>query len=329
MASAGKRSRDSPFEEPFNFVPEEQSPTGRAGTFDTIPRLPRTAVHGHRTRHTTPSSDTTDTSKTKRTADDENDELATKQKRFLQLWYEDFAQLNIDSSLSSDYMTALAKVIHTEPRLVFDFIDQRRKSIHQTGQSSGLGDNVRRLSQSSEALRGSDGSPSTEANDHLPPMTLNLVEKYVFACRRRRAQTDGRRSVNQGPFRCTFGCGYRTKRAFDWRRHEETHEPQELWLCIVCNMNNPFLVNRKDKFLKHVSDKHRDHVAEKLLDDSKLAFVPDAVLACPICKAESDSWDERCRHVLGHFEDEVEKGMKRVRLVREEEEEPEPAHSES
>jgi hypothetical protein len=90
-------------------------------------------------------------------------------------------------------------------------------------------------------------------------------------------------------------------------------------------MQNPFLVNRKDKFLKHVNDKHRDYTAEKALDDSKVAFVPSADLACPYCRAESGSWDERCRHVLGHFEDEVERGMKRVRLVREEDDEPEGA----
>ena len=61
-------------------------------------------------------------------------------------------------------------------------------------------------------------------------------------------------------------------------------------------------------------------MAEKVLDNSKVAFVPRAELRCPYCRTDSGSWDERCRHVLGHFEDEVERGMKRVRIVREEQE---------
>jgi len=64
----------------------------------------------------------------------------------------------------------------------------------------------------------------TEADDHLPPTTIDLVEKYVKACRCTRNK--GSHPVNTGPYKCTFGCGHRTKRAFDWRRHEETHEPQ-------------------------------------------------------------------------------------------------------
>jgi hypothetical protein len=81
-------------------------------------------------------------------------------------------------------------------------------------------------------------------------------------------------------------------------------------------MVNPFLVNRKDKFLKHAADKHADSRAERILDKSKLAFVPRAELGCRYCEEECGNWDERCRHVLGHFEDEVERGIKRVKLAQ-------------
>jgi hypothetical protein len=80
-------------------------------------------------------------------------------------------------------------------------------------------------------------------------------------------------------------------------------------------MNNPFLVNRKDKFLKHATDKHAASGPDTVLDKSKLAFVPRAELGCRYCGEECGNWDERCRHVLGHFEDEVERDIKRVKIV--------------
>jgi hypothetical protein len=66
--------------------------------------------------------------------------------------------------------------------------------------------------------------------------------------------------------------------------------------------------------LKHAADKHADSRAERILDKSKLAFVPRAELGCRYCEEECGNWDERCRHVLGHYEDEVERGIKRVKL---------------
>lgn len=248
--------------------------------------------------------------------------LTKKQQRFLRRWHEEFAQPDSSSALAEECSTALATAIQTQPDLVIDYIEKRRRGEEDDDQGT-----ISLQEDSSPPYHRQGSQPAAEpyklskANSHLPPPTLALVEKYIAACRRRRSPTDGRRSVNTGPFRCTFGCGYRTKRVFDWRRHEETHEPQELWLCAICSRNdvhNPFLVNRKDKFLKHAADKHAHQGAEEVLHKSKLAFVPRAELVCPYCGEESASWDERCRHVLGHFEDEVERGMKRVKVVHEE-----------
>ncbi|KAF2834009.1 hypothetical protein CC86DRAFT_312263 [Ophiobolus disseminans] len=326
MASPGKRSRDSSMEDQSSFRNNIERSRRRSRTLNTF--QDSAAANDSHTIYRTPYANTTDASDTRHTAEEGSNKLANKQKKFLRLWYEDFAQLSVGSPPPSECVSALAKVIRTQPHLVFEYIDQRHKSVHDTGRSL----------LTEELSQASPHSPHdpyllAEANDHLEPITLTLVEKYVTACRRRRSQNDGRRSVNTGPYRCTFGCGYRTKRAFDWRRHEETHDPQELWLCTICSQKdsqNPFLVNRKDKFLKHVNDKHGGYAAEKVLDSSKVAFVPRAELACPLCGTDSGSWDERCRHVLGHFEDEVERGMKRVRVVREEpEDDDEPALGDS
>ncbi|KAH5329980.1 hypothetical protein HBI23_129050 [Parastagonospora nodorum] len=248
--------------------------------------------------------------------------MTKEQSGLLQRWYKGFARPEVAPTLHDDRIVAFATAIRSEPRLVINYVRQRRNS----------NDTMKRIAEDQDTEESpprsgkkEDPTPEpytlTTANKHLPPTILPIVERYVSGCRRRRSQNDGRRSVNTGPYRCTFGCGYRTKRAFDWRRHEETHEPQELWLCDICGQtdsHNPFLVNRKDKFMKHVADKHAEVAADTVLDKSKLEFVPRTELGCRYCGEESASWDERCRHVLGHFEVEVEKSMKRVKVVHEE-----------
>lgn len=244
--------------------------------------------------------------------------LSQAQQRLLRQWYQDFAHPDVAPDLPDARIASFASAIETQKELVADYIEQRREGSDTSYDMADVDQTFTDIHRSTE--------PSTQpytlsnANNHLPPLTLSLVEKYVSACRRRRSQNDGRRSVNTGPYRCTFGCGYRTKRVFDWRRHEETHEPQELWLCSICASDNPFLVNRKDKFLKHAADKHGGVPAEGLLEKGKVPFVPRGQLGCGVCGVESASWDERCRHVLGHFEDEVERGLKRVKIVHEEDE---------
>lgn len=247
--------------------------------------------------------------------------MTKEQSGILQRWYKDFARLEVAPALHNDRIIAFATAIQSEPGLVINYVRQRRNS--NDTMKHGTGDQDVEETPRSEKSNLPTPEPYrlTTANKHLPPNILPIVEKYVSGCRRRRSQNDGRRSVNTGPYRCTFGCGYRTKRAFDWRRHEETHEPQELWLCDICGQidsHNPFLVNRKDKFLKHVADKHAEVAAETVLDKSKLEFAPRTELGCRYCEEKSASWDERCRHVLGHFEDEVERSMKRVKVVHEE-----------
>jgi hypothetical protein len=251
------------------------------------------------------------------TSREKQSSLTKRQHRLLRQWYEDFAQPDVAPSLSDEHMVAFATAIQARSELVIDYVRRRRRSIATAGYAV---QNEQQARRSPGSVRASTESYTLAgANSHLPPPTMTLVNKYISVCRRRRSPNDGRRSVNSGPYRCTFDCGYRTKRAFDWRRHEETHEPQELWLCCICSqtdMNNPFLVNRKDKFLKHASDKHTASGPETVLDKSKLEFVPRAELGCRYCGEECGNWDERCRHVLGHFENEVERDVKRVKVVK-------------
>ncbi|KAF2690862.1 hypothetical protein K458DRAFT_63961 [Lentithecium fluviatile CBS 122367] len=241
--------------------------------------------------------------------------LTDRQKVFIQQWHQNFAASFVDPSPASESINALATLVQSPPQPIRDYLDteygplQRASTTTQSpplSQPSGYDE--RAHSRASYTLR--------EANHHLPPDTLALVEKYVSSCRRRRAQKDGRRSVNEGPLECTYGCGYRTKRAFDWRRHEETHEPQELWLCHLCRQNgehNPFLVNRKDKFLRHVKDAHKKWEPETVLDMSRVDFQADFDPRCRKCPEVSRTWDDRCRHVLSHYEDGLLSGGRQGR----------------
>jgi hypothetical protein len=241
--------------------------------------------------------------------------LNNKQKRFIRKWLDDFAEGH--TNLLPDDIRALATLVKAPQQPILDYINAKlaimpTNSIHLSDQRQV------HLSASKPRAEHSPGSSTgyslVEANKHLLPGTLQLVEKYVKASQRRRASTDGRRRVNKGPFRCTFSCGYATKRAFDWRRHEETHEPQELWLCHFCcqnNVENPFLVNRRDKFIKHARDAHTGRDPEDVLEMSKVDFVAKFDPKCPLCPQVHETWDDRCKCILSHYDDELMRKSKK------------------
>lgn len=248
--------------------------------------------------------------------------LTDKQKEFVHQWCEAFAQRSSESTTSHECLNALATLIQARPQYIYEYISKKYNDL--TREHLDTQKPISDITQDRQLSSPTEPYTLTKSNEHLPPETLILVEKYISTCHRRRPQTDGRRTVNSGPFRCTFGCGYRTKRAFDWRRHEETHEPQELWLCTLCchikddaqtqedlHSQNTFMVSRKDKFLRHVKDAHQKWVPEKVLEMSRVGYKPRVGGKCEICEERWDSWEERCKHVLGHFEDEGERSNRR------------------
>ncbi|KAH9881430.1 hypothetical protein IAQ61_000155 [Plenodomus lingam] len=240
----------------------------------------------------------------------DNDSLTTRQKNLIKSWHENFAQPNTSSKELGETAEALAYLTRAHPTLVNEFISRLNMG---TASKEEFVDtphpDVIRSPTRYKRLRSEASCNIAMANAHLPAPTLALVQNYIATCRRQRSRTDGRRTVNKGPFRCTFGCGYHTARVFDWRRHEETHEPQELWLCSLCykfNTDSPFMVSRKDKFLRHAREIHSEVEAEKLLDESKVKFTPRGGLKCGVCGEECGNWEDRCRHILTHFEKEQE-----------------------
>jgi hypothetical protein len=80
-----------------------------------------------------------------------------------------------------------------------------------------------------------------------------------------------------------------------------------------------FLVSRKDKFLRHAREVHKEWKAEKVLELSRVDFrAREQEWKCVRvgCRWEGEDWDEKCRHVLGHFDDEVMEQRKRASVVR-------------
>ncbi|KAF2490755.1 hypothetical protein BU16DRAFT_433932, partial [Lophium mytilinum] len=146
-------------------------------------------------------------------------------------------------------------------------------------------------------------------NDRLPQNVRQAIEKYVEACSKKRARGDGRRKVNNGRYACTADCGYLTKRPFDWRRHEETHQPQEFWLCEICRTAFPpkmVLVSRGDKLRPHIKNDHPEDDADDVVEQSKQDYVADFKRRCGFCGDRFESWDSRNTHILAHFDGKLE-----------------------
>jgi hypothetical protein len=80
-----------------------------------------------------------------------------------------------------------------------------------------------------------------------------------------------------------------------------------------------FLVSRKDKFLRHARDVHQEWKAERVLEMSRVDFrTREQEWKCvrARCVWEGQDWDERCRHVLGHFDDEAMEHKRRGDVMR-------------
>ncbi|KAF2202468.1 hypothetical protein GQ43DRAFT_352556, partial [Delitschia confertaspora ATCC 74209] len=235
--------------------------------------------------------------------------ITKKQKKFIRNWYKNHATVQGNQFLTREDVSALATLLRIPVHTVVEWMN--RKIFNQMSTATASGTNVHGPSLLTEGPRlpSDAGYSLRQANSHLAADVLDQVDKYVTACQRRRTPTDGRRKVNAGRYKCTFGCGYRTSRVYDWKRHEETHQPQNLWLCHICRQSGnhaPFLVNRNDKFLKHAKDVHGDMKPDEVLEISKVDFRADFNAKCHLCAEVFSSWDDKCQHVIYHYDTAAE-----------------------
>lgn len=227
--------------------------------------------------------------------------LNDNQRHLLMRWQLDLGKRSPSSHLSADILNAWSIILEAPAYAIDKYLSSAQHDAFFEGQHRP-DDTPRSPSPQATPLQ----SSLAKLNPSLDSSTIAQIESYILSARRERCRTDGRRRVNQGHLECTFKCGYRTKRAYDWRRHEETHEPQELWACHLCRQDDDqklFLVNRKDKLQKHARAMHPQCNVDELIRDSQIQLPQNLFDSkCGSCGERFDSWEKRCRHLVTHFE---------------------------
>ena len=106
-----------------------------------------------------------------------------------------------------------------------------------------------------------------------------------------------------GVFVCTFGCGWSHNTKANWKRHERTHYPQEIWLCRhpkCASKNEKKRVSlRADLLRRH----HREHhKGEGELTDQQLE---DCCINVPDSSFPRECVYLHCGHRFSSFEDRL------------------------
>jgi hypothetical protein len=106
----------------------------------------------------------------------------------------------------------------------------------------------------------------------------------------------------QGPYKCTLGCGRRFKSSADTFRHEEIVYPQNFWFCLACgDPNNPLenhVFTREDKMRHHLRRLNHDMDISHCRVPNIRTLYP---VRCGLCSNHRHSnWKERCKHLIRH-----------------------------
>ncbi|KAF2496272.1 hypothetical protein BU16DRAFT_459527 [Lophium mytilinum] len=114
-------------------------------------------------------------------------------------------------------------------------------------------------------------------------------------------------------YRCTAKCGYRTNSREHWKLHEETHQPQEFYICGICKHKPEgekyAVFGRHKELLFHIRHEHPDRDAEDIVRQSKQDYVAGFKRRCGFCGDRFLTWDLRNEHILEHFDSMHERGV--------------------
>ena len=122
--------------------------------------------------------------------------------------------------------------------------------------------------------------------------------------------------ATNGKWKCTLGCNWSHKDKGNWKRHERTHYPPEIWLCNHSDCSNKTYRARasfrKDLAKRHFRSKHNQE-----LNDSEIEIyrkvVPDSLFPRRCCFYNCDhnfaTFDDRSSHIETHLqrEDQIDK----------------------
>jgi hypothetical protein len=182
--------------------------------------------------------------------------------------------------------------------------------------------------------RKSNACGPIKVHERSNPSKQNRQDDQGNFQRKRNKQPSGRNKRSKKPltqdqqdtkslrYPCTVGCQRKFGSASDWKRHEENKYPQKLWFCTLCgdvdDASMSDLYYRKDKFLKHVRTKHATWINDHHSDGAERAITHCAVLSplalapfpskCMFCEEEFQQWDDRCTHLLAHFDNKMDVG---------------------
>ncbi|KAI9774249.1 MAG: hypothetical protein M1839_001751 [Geoglossum umbratile] len=80
------------------------------------------------------------------------------------------------------------------------------------------------------------GLPQQSSNAYLTPTDdLNMAAQHAFHDTPSTISTitESPSAAIDRPYKCTYGCGGDSQNKSDWKRHEETHEPQKEYICLL------------------------------------------------------------------------------------------------
>jgi hypothetical protein len=119
-----------------------------------------------------------------------------------------------------------------------------------------------------------------------------------------------KKETNEGNQQCIYrpSCRPRFIDFYNWQRHIEISQPQNIWFCRRCgNIEHPTaknLLTRKDKFLNHLRKCHTDWDNPEALMACKISYDAPFKKRCGFCGRNeflATSFEHRLRHIMGHF----------------------------
>ena len=112
------------------------------------------------------------------------------------------------------------------------------------------------------------------------------------------------------PYACTSRCGAKFKSKGEWKRHEETNYPQELWYCCIGTCKSKPAKKRvsfrKDHYKNHLIKQHGYiQVTNQDLRESRFPINSLFSRQCIFqnCDECFEDWKERTNHIAKEFEE--------------------------
>ncbi|KAH0557175.1 hypothetical protein GP486_005032 [Trichoglossum hirsutum] len=248
-------------------------------------------------------------------------QMSDKARIILQFW------LQLDPFPNRQEKQALATLCKLTYERVHNWFNNNRRRQKPESPEYSWDQQTSSFTSLSEADSGYQSLMSTALHATTPS---RLVTGSTHAAVDRLSPEDTKRK----PYQCTFGCDNRFSTRSDFRRHEETHCPQNEWICcyklppvlgeegikcVFCDEMNPTAnhinrehncqsclekrptFRRKDKFREHLFLKHSQPFITPNMESWCRPIASKFNKSCGFCGHRFRTWLERIDHVADHF----------------------------